>query len=102
MIAKARNEALPDILQVLSGAMAPRQSLGNWHLKAFAYSRAVGLCLMAMAKKRVPKAVSKYMAQIGSKGGRKGGVKGLAALLPEDRERIRAKALTARRKKLAK
>jgi len=42
------------------------------------------------------------MAQIGSKGGRKGGVKGLAALLPEDRERIRAKALTARRKKLAK
>ncbi|MBZ5585728.1 MAG: hypothetical protein LAQ30_26745 [Acidobacteriia bacterium] len=52
-----------------------------------------------MAKKRVPEAVSEYMAQIGSKGGKTKPTKprGLAALSPEDRERIRAQGLKKRR-----
>ena len=53
--------------------------------------------LVPMVKKHVPVAVSEYMAQIGREGGKKGGRKGLAALSPEDRERIREKALKARR-----
>lgn len=48
-------------------------------------------------------AISKYLAEIGRKGGEvKGVVKGLAALKPEEREAIRAKALATRRKNAAK
>jgi hypothetical protein len=52
-----------------------------------------------VAKKKIPDAVSEYMAQIGRKGGKVGGKKGLAALTDKERERIRAKALATRRAK---
>ena len=58
---------------------------------------------MPMSKKRVLTAeeraaiLREHMAAIGSKGGAKGGRKGLAAMTPEKRERVRAKALATRR-----
>jgi hypothetical protein len=56
----------------------------------------------AMAKKS-KSPVSRYLSKIGKKGGQvKGVAKGLAALSPEEREEIRAKALATRRKNAAK
>jgi hypothetical protein len=55
-----------------------------------------------MARKETPAAVSEYLAEIGRRGGEKTGRKGLAAMPPEQREAIQAKAAAARRKQAKK